>query len=179
MNRRRLLGALGLSLATGLAGCTFSLNAGSPTPERQAVEVTFENGSDRRLVFTTAALPSGFGGVRIVYRDGTDSTLTGVERLADVPSEAWAGAVTFAPLADDADRRRYDITGGFGVGTTFDELPSGTTVVTTVSDPGRSDSIQSATASTCGDADRESVRVVVDAAGAVSAHTSCVDETTA
>lgn len=45
------------------------------------------------------------------------------------------GTALVTSLAEDAVRRRYDLTGGSGVGTTFDEMPRGATVIITVTDP--------------------------------------------
>lgn len=178
MFRRQLLAVSGLSLATALAGCSFSLDGRTPTPpvETQEITVNFTNDADRAIRFTAAVVPSGLGGVRIRYRDGSERTVDDAAALADVPADAWDGAVTFAPLADDAIVRRFDSTAGSGVGMTFEEVPRGADVVTAVADPAVEDSMLSVTTSTCGDVDVAQVRVDVGDTGSVDVSTTCADD---
>lgn len=170
MNRRHVLAALGVGVATSVAGC--SADDATPTPTGRTVSVTFQNESDWTLVFTAAAIPDGMGGVTIEYRDGSERTLEDVQTVDDVPASAWDGAVTFTPGAD-VPRRQFRSTGGSGMGAEFTDVPAGTTVVTTVTRPSVENSMMSLGAGTCGDADVMRTEVAVDATGSVHLHTAC------
>jgi hypothetical protein len=177
MLRRQVLGLCGLSLASAFAGCSFTVDAGTPSPSSptQAIAVQFSNETDRVLWFTAVVAPGGFGGLRIRYRDDSERTLDAAEELADVPADAWDGAVTFEALAEDSVVRRFRSTAGSGTGMSFEGMARGSSVVTSVADPTREDSMLSVTAGTCGDSAHATVRVVADGE-TISHGTTCTDD---
>lgn len=173
MRRRQYLAALSLATVAA-AGCT-APGESTETPPPQSVSVNFSNESGRTLVFTAAVVEDGLGGVRITYRDDSETTYESAQTVDDLPAEAWDGAVTFTPLADH-QRRRFRSTDGSGAGIQFDPVSYGSTVVTTVADPNREDSMLSLGAGTCGEVDEAHVDVRVDAEGMVHLASTCADE---
>lgn len=173
MRRRQYLSALSLATVTA-AGCT-SPGESTETAAPQSVSVNFSNESGRTIVFTAAVVEDGLGGVRISYRDDSQTTYEDAETIDDLPADAWDGAVTFTPLSDH-QRRQFRSTDGSGTGIQFDPVGYGATVVTTVADPNRENSMLNVGAGTCGEVDEAHVDVRVDAEGAVHLATTCTDD---
>ena len=169
-----------LFLLAGCAGVGPPRSEDTPAPSGADVRVNVQNEGTATRLFTVAVVPDGrFEGVRVEYRNGTNRTLPNVQSLADLPHEVRQDAVSIVPLNENATVRTYRLTPGSGVGTSFEDVPRNSTVVTVVSAPGRDEPLRSLGASTCGDADLTRIDLRVTPNGNVEMHTTCEDAATA
>ena len=180
MNRRvaAAVAVASLLFLTGCAGLGPPRSTDTPAPTGADVRVQISNEGNDSHLFTVAVVPDGrFGGVRVEYANGTNRTFPDVGSLSDLPRRATEGAVSLVPLGENVTVRRYRLTPGSGVGTSFEDVPRNSTVVNVVSQPGDAEPLRSFGASTCGDADLTRIDLRVTANGNVEHATACEDAT--
>ena len=169
-----------LIVLSGCAGLGAPRSPDTPAPTGADVQVQIHNDGDTTHVFTVAVVPDGrFGGARVEYANGTNRTFPNVQSFDDLPHRARKDAVRIVPLNENATVRTYRLTPGSGVGTTFEDAPRNSTVVSVVSRPRAEEPLRSFGASTCGDADLTRVDIRVTPNGNIGLSTVCEDTTTA
>ena len=181
MNRRLAGVTIAVASLLLLAGCAGlgpprSDTTATPAPTGADVQVQLSNGGNATHLFTVAVVPDGrFGGVRVEYANGTNRTFPDAESFDDLPRRATDGAVSLVPLGENVTVRRYRLTPGSGVGTSFESVPRNATVVTVISSPARAEPLRSFGASACADVDVTRIDLRVTANGIVEKHTTCAD----
>jgi hypothetical protein len=122
---RRLLAPLALALLLALAGCNVSTEDGR-TGENVSVTVT--NQAETRYDVRVTLATEPFDAVEITYQNGSTRRLD-VTSLDGVPPGRFDDATDFTVEAGFVQTRRYTLTPGSGTGATYTDVPPNTTVV--------------------------------------------------
>jgi hypothetical protein len=109
-----------------LAGCAAPAAEDGDTGRNVSVTVT--NNADTAYDVRVVLATEPFDGVEITYRNGSTRRLA-VDRIDRIPPARLERATDIAVEADPVRTRRYTLTGGTGTGATYTDVPDDTTVV--------------------------------------------------
>jgi len=108
-----------------LAGCAAPA---AEDDETRNVSVTVTNDADTAFDVRITLATEPFDGVEVTYRNGSTRRLA-VDRIDRIPPERLERATDVTVDADPAQTRRYTLTAGSGTGATYTDVPDDTTVV--------------------------------------------------
>ena len=140
----RLLAPLALAVLLALAGC----NAPTEDPTGTNVSVTVTNQAETRYDVRITLATEPYRSVEITYENGSTRRVDATS-LDEIPPGRFDTATDFTIDAAYVQTRRYTLTPGSGSGATYTDLPPNVTVVHFLR-PRGSDTIGTIGISQCG-----------------------------